>query len=249
MSDIFLSTFPLRGTSGSGVSVAENAVISIHVPLAGNVDGTARGERAVSISIHVPLAGNVSPPASPFPLTSYFYPRSPCGERPCLYSLDLPTVSFLSTFPLRGTSPSLRLSSHFLFIFLSTVPLRGTSSWEMARPPAAPAFLSTFPLRGTSASGNNLRQGIVIFLSTFPLRGTSVRHWRALACAAISIHVPLAGNVYVLTVSIDKLHEISIHVPLAGNVLCRLYGPKPKVQDFYPRSPCGERLSVGRREL
>ena len=58
--NIFLSTFPLRGTSTYQDLVALGENISIHVPLAGNVytlDEIIGGEE-------------------------YFYPRSPCGERP-----------------------------------------------------------------------------------------------------------------------------------------------------------------------
>ena len=56
----FLSTFPLRGTSGKGH-------ISIGIIFA--------------ISIHVPLAGNVTAPVCWSRSKRDFYPRSPCGER------------------------------------------------------------------------------------------------------------------------------------------------------------------------
>ena len=105
-------------------------------------------------------------------------------------------------------------------------------------------------------------QNRVAFLSTFPLRGTSRwcchrLHWRA-----ISIHVPLAGNVY-SALDVRAPREISIHVPLAGNVSGRCRCPPPTqeflstfplrgtsrqtprdpagAENFYPRSPCGER--------
>ena len=56
---IFLSTFPLRGTSRRWQCSGRWWTISIHVPLAGNVQGRWL---YVSQGIH-------------------FYPRSPCGER------------------------------------------------------------------------------------------------------------------------------------------------------------------------
>ena len=79
----FLSTFPLRGTSFVPCVVMPHLLISIHVPLAGNV------------------------------------------SEPYIFISELSV--FLSTFPLRGTS-----SSSFTFLvrpsrFLSTFPLRGTS--------------------------------------------------------------------------------------------------------------------------
>ena len=130
---LFLSTFPLRGTSlprrycrsllshfyprspcgerlGSGVSVAENAVISIHVPLAGNVAcrcSSMKHKRA--ISIHVPLAGNVSfspPHSSNFTFSISIHVPLAGNVLPS-FSASLPQFKFLSTFPLRGTSAGL----------------------------------------------------------------------------------------------------------------------------------------------
>ena len=61
----FLSTFPLRGTS-SKLSITKN--------------------RLFGISIHVPLAGNVRRRRVLTHLQAYFYPRSPCGERRKYYA-------------------------------------------------------------------------------------------------------------------------------------------------------------------
>ena len=102
---IFLSTFPLRGTSlpnplfprsppyfyprspcGERPQTRPRPCtarqISIHVPLAGNVTRLQYCRQVVSnISIHVPLAGNVHPRRRRQRRQPYFYPRSPCGER------------------------------------------------------------------------------------------------------------------------------------------------------------------------
>ena len=79
----------------------------------------------------------------------YFYPRSPCGERP-------------------RVSPTYRrelaISIH--------VPLAGNVRVAHKRYVMLPKFLSTFPLRGTS-------------------RSTAILSLKS----SISIHVPLAGNV------------------------------------------------------
>ena len=79
----FLSTFPLRGTSGLE---------------------TASDEASGLISIHVPLAGNVAMRPCPPTAQEYFYPRSPCGERRRTVYFAICDERFLSTFPLRGTS-------------------------------------------------------------------------------------------------------------------------------------------------
>ena len=82
-------------------------------------------------------------------------------------------------------------------------------------------FLSTFPLRGTSSRRLLLSGVPQKFLSTFPLRGTSSK----------------------LSITKNRLFGISIHVPLAGNVRRRRVLTHLQAY-FYPRSPCGERLSL-----
>ena len=79
---LFLSTFPLRGTSQKNYDGLVDRQISIHVPLAGNV--------RESQPKHIP--------------NPYFYPRSPCGERLVIQNTNRFSQTFLSTFPLRGTS-------------------------------------------------------------------------------------------------------------------------------------------------
>ena len=170
---LFLSTFPLRGTSRSSLAVVEVSV---------------------SISIHVPLAGNVfHRPAIDLYLT-HFYPRSPCGERPAGSPLCFLHKQFLSTFPLRGTS-SLTASALTTRLISIHVPLAGnvqTIPCFYQRPfyfyPRSPCG----ERRHSFATNNRLN----VFLSTFPLRGTSQPRARpGLPLPAISIHVPLAGNV------------------------------------------------------
>ena len=214
---VFLSTFPLRGTSTFERSEHYRFVISIHVPLAGNVPPVGRYSQRDCISIHVPLAGNVTLDGTLYrsqfrisihvPLAGnvhtrrlrtrwqrHFYPRSPCGER-----------------PFCG-----RCGVHPYRYFYPRSPC-GERRVEITAVEETERFLSTFPLRGTSHGRRNRREDGVI-----------------------SIHVPLAGNV-TLTDSVgDGQLVISIHVPLAGNVhiLCIRF---ELWSYFYPRSPCGER--------
>ena len=101
----FLSTFPLRGTSYIPADRLGDQSISIHVPLAGNVlDYPVGAAVGMGISIHVPLAGNVEGLCDLARCRQHFYPRSPCGERRTTIDLSAALTSFLSTFPLRGTS-------------------------------------------------------------------------------------------------------------------------------------------------
>ena len=133
-------------------------MISIHVPLAGNVRRSwCSGHLGWQvISIHVPLAGNVG------------------GD----YMGWQAEAIFLSTFPLRGTSTLERGRMAEYFEISIHVPLAGNVGQTGRLLLLRSAFLSTFPLRGTSENmGHHCFSGQV-FLSTFPLRGTSTRRCR-----------------------------------------------------------------------
>ncbi len=138
---VFLSTFPLRGTSRTGDKPTSIQFISIHVPLAGNVvlelffllahksflsTFPLRGTSVVqahNISSNFiflstfPLRGTSRSRFSRYRIQANFYPRSPCGERRSRRTLGSACPQFLSTFPLRGTSSasasSRRRSSDF----------------------------------------------------------------------------------------------------------------------------------------
>ena len=146
----FLSTSPLRGTTGYTVLFRDYPNISIHVPLAGDDSEEMPTQAEIEISIHVPLAGDDDtrlrktcdlehfyprPPCGgrrrrqPSLTTKYwyFYPRPPCGGRPCVWVVDMIAAGFLSTSPLRGTTRLLFSARRTINKFLSTSPLRGTT--------------------------------------------------------------------------------------------------------------------------
>ena len=123
----FLSTFPLRGTSPF---------------ISSSICG-------ILISIHVPLAGNVTAPVCWSRSKRDFYPRSPCGERPAAWRRSTARFAFLSTFPLRGTS-GIRSSLPCCGRISIHVPLAGNVTSTPSAPAQEAIFLSTFPLRGTS---------------------------------------------------------------------------------------------------
>ena len=190
--------------------------ISIHVPLAGNVENRFYLFGGRDISIHVPLAGNVTSRTSAKLLKRHFYPRSPCGERPDGHPPENVGAEFLSTFPLRGTSCYFNIFVVYRTISIH-VPLAGNVD-EKLRVDVIPKLISIHvPLAGNvlqaqalvllfkhfyprSPCGERLVPAVVepmakIFLSTFPLRGTSIKNKSSRPPTKISIHVPLAGNV------------------------------------------------------
>ena len=130
--NLFLSTFPLRGTSSRIIPTIEPSIFLSTFPLR----GTSRRERRQQHRARD------------------FYPRSPCGERPGVQR-HLPRQGNISIHvPLAGNVPRRPPVMSRLARFLSTFPLRGTS-WRICQiSDFSLLFLSTFPLRGTSR-GNN----------------------------------------------------------------------------------------------
>ena len=101
---VFLSTFPLRGTSRAARERAGVRQISIHVPLAGNVRFSRRAAARREISIHVPLAGNVVLVSAYRGLVICISIHVPLAGNVSPPAPPLGGDKFLSTFPLRGTS-------------------------------------------------------------------------------------------------------------------------------------------------
>ncbi len=174
-SSLFLSTFPLRGTSSLPhdahcaqrhfyprspcgerlafrLSYLPQPVISIHVPLAGNVPIQSFAAMAPSAFLSTfPLRGTSLSIALRMFEPLNFYPRSPCGER---------------RFFLSNPPPFLLISIH--------VPLAGNVCAGRGRLPAGRVISIHVPLAGNVQHNVSHASGAQRFLSTFPLRGTSV---------------------------------------------------------------------------
>ena len=125
----FQSTCPLRGTTGEHQLLGEQAVISIHVPLAGH-DPTepANGNSDRHFNPRAPCGARPRrgrPPGLP---GQNFNPRAPCGARPEGGAVpDESILEFQSTCPLRGTTRRPANTVHHHPRFQSTCPLRGTT--------------------------------------------------------------------------------------------------------------------------
>ena len=99
----FLSTSPLRGTTNACSQVMLPLFISIHVPLAGD-DFVPKPfpHNGRLISIHVPLAGDDALRTPTIKGIDYFYPRPPCGGRPCVIIRYRRAESISIHVPLAG---------------------------------------------------------------------------------------------------------------------------------------------------
>ena len=171
------------------------------------------------------------------PQSLYFYPRSPCGERPS----DIVTIKQEATISIHALlaesdgryrrchhyarnfyprSPcGERLVGHcdgvWYVVFLSTLSLRRATGTDCAGVPAA-GFLSTLSLRRATRSHNIHVCLHDIFLSTLSLRRATCGWW-----------ITRAMKAFLSTLSLRRATKGS--------------GKSTTLTNFYPRSPCGER--------
>ena len=149
---------------------------------------------------------------------NYFYPRSPCGERlnkRCEFNGD---NRFLSTLSLRRATVSVWSFCGGAFGFLSTLSLRRATNLKNTASRCRGYFYPRSPCGERRLSYFYIIK-ITQFLSTLSLRR-----------ATIPDREPAAG------------YLISIHALLAESDPTR-WAPTCRISNFYPRSPCGERLS------
>ena len=169
---------------------------------------------------------------------SYFYPRSPCGERRCAMPFRLFQRPISIHALLAESDRCFRNDAQYTQRFLSTLSLRRATRAEH-HANSQQEFLSTLSLRrATSTIGlSKLEKPISIhallaesdrkqptgqevtkiFLSTLSLRRATLRMGCRASFSMISIHALLAESDAIQNAKIDKLNN------------------------FYPRSPCGER--------
>ena len=193
----------------------------------------------------------------------YFYPRSPCGERPPRLARVVPTPIFLSTLSLRRATWAC-LSQSMTCVFLSTLSLR-----RATKPMEVPQYQILISIHALLAESdvsfrrnNNARS---IFLSTLSLRRATSE--RQTICVLYHHFYPRSPcgerppvrdiiqweGIFLSTLSLRRATGpqgcytlggvISIHALLAES------DHKTKssyigYSDFYPRSPCGERLDM-----
>ena len=201
-----------------------------------------------SISIHALLAES-----DPFSRCGrmtrrYFYPRSPCGERPahCFDGGEASGISihallaesdcrdrkahvgnslFLSTLSLRRATSS-PLMWPWSPLFLSTLSLRRATP-RLARVVPTPIFLSTLSLR-RATQPLKTSTAPKKFLSTLSLRRATPRSLKMALAQSISIHALLAESDLSAWRKSARLSLISIHALLAES------DPLDEFQDLAP---------------
>ena len=256
---IFQSTFPLRGATFPVAVWRYAADISIHVPLAGSDIVHQFGFVDRLISIHAPLAGSDPRTRPSSTRTTYFNPRSPCGERPDAESTSLSTSPFQSTLPLRGATSATNLWHHACMISIHAPPA-GSDCFGVSGLALFVYFNPRSPCgerRGTRAVRHRFQDFnprspcgerpvrecalsvVVLFQSTLPLRGATLDGSERGFLGVISIHAPLAGSDRRPPARASSPRNFNPRSP-CGERRPGRSSRRPR-HDFNPRSPCGER--------
>ena len=159
----------------------------------------------------------------PFPKPSNFYPRSPCGER----RLKQNTATISNTISIHAllaeSDRKLRKGKITMSIFLSTLSLRRATRVE--------------PFHATSR------------LYFYPRSPCGERLWPGLLARPffiISIHALLAESDQTHSRHFAGVPEFLSTLSLRRATVGAI-GQLQCVLDFYPRSPCGERLGLDGR--
>ena len=197
------------------------------------------------ISIHAPREGSDGVQLCGPNVLHYFYPRSPRGERPWPVDSVLTPRIFLSTLPARGATLAQPDQQTAGAEFLSTLPARGATGSPAKRSPLM-VFLSTLPARGATASrGRSVPAG----WHFYPRSPRGERRGSPLPCLLsqnISIHAPREGSDGQSASAVVDTAAISIHAPREGSDAAQQLLPIVD-DDFYPRSPRGERRGAESR--
>ena len=112
---LFLSTLSLRRATVMDTLILANAMLFLStLSLRRATTKSDQGANSRKISIHALLAESDRGPGRSVSDKYYFYPRSPCGERPKELTLAAKNAVFLSTLSLRrATAKVHKTVGHF----------------------------------------------------------------------------------------------------------------------------------------
>ena len=149
----------------------------------------------------------------------YFYPRSPCGERPLGLPADQPsTPDFYPRSPCGERRPP------------SVTPTASRNFY-----PRSPCGERPLSCLGRTTS--------VLFLSTLSLRRATNTPTKAYNIIVISIHALLAESDRPMLCPLHHQQHFYPRSP-CGERQANLQRNQHQRKHFYPRSPCGERRAV-----
>ena len=146
----------------------------------------------------------------------YFYPRSPCGERLCLYRFSLIALPISIHALLAESDKRAEIHANTQQEFLSTLSLRRATSVGSIINNVIDDFYPRSPC-GERRQHSEPNSGRIRFLSTLSMRRATTWARGSRVTYVISIHALLAES--------DRGRHII----------------NTRTKNFYPRSPCGER--------
>ena len=214
---LFLSTLSLRRATTLICDVIAVMTISIHALLAeSDIFLVAPGYKSFRFLSTLSLRRATRPKRYPAPACMYFYPRSPCGER----LVDLVSIVTNKDFYPRSPCGERHAPSRKggrVFVFLSTLSLRRATPRRNASYNCH--SISIHALLAESDTPITFRHCTTyLFLSTLSLRR---------ATSHLS-KFNTSQRVFLSTLSLRR----------ATNKISTIHITR---EDFYPRSPCGER--------
>ena len=214
--------------------------ISIHALLAES-DGSSAvfSGCCTGISIHALLAESDADRIGYAVRLLYFYPRSPCGERPQEVSVRRGVALFLSTLSLRRATSSLRLSALQLFQFLSTLSLRRATHVRNTLQYCGNYFYPRSPcgerryLIAVSHPHGAISIHALLAESDLPLLTVILRLVNFYPRSPCGERPPLADGAQARATFLStlSLRRATRHWQTGQS----------RTRHFYPRSPCGER--------
>ena len=234
----FLSTLSLRRATAKYTNLPNKISISIHALLAESdsqqPDGTTRTTYFYPRS---PCGERQSPEPETTP-SEYFYPRSPCGERrywPCVYVVG----RAISIHALLAESDVFLLSALLPWaVFLSTLSLRRATANDTDNATGKQISIHALLAESDNQSGH-FRCELFRFLSTLSLRRATflqrdIHPWLRFL-STLSLRRATVSYQYLS----QDFWDFYPRSPCGE----RLAGPSGPafLYNFYPRSPCGER--------
>ena len=171
--NIFLSTYPVRGTTDTILRFASGDSISIHVPRAGYDLREQLTHTRHGISIHVPRAGYDCLDEACAYIMQNFYPRTPCGVR-LAAKLKGVTVEFISIHVPRAGYDLVWLYFPIPEPYFYPRTPCGVRLHYAILVPIDQAISIHVPRAGYDSSPGLSQYISKSFLSTYPVRGTTI---------------------------------------------------------------------------
>ena len=180
------------------------------------------------------------------PLT-YFYPRSPCGERPCCFAGSCSTTQHF--YPRSPCGERLHAVHFFSFCGgISIHALLAESDVAVIVTPPAPSYFYPRSPCGERRERSARLLVQLLFLSTLSLRRATCNTHQVGVRDGISIHALLAES------DLHSKYPKEYRWQFLSTLSLRRATETSSIDDlepsnFYPRSPCGERLCLYRLSL